>query len=212
MDVRHKRTFFISILAISLLSPVALADTVPVALADPAEELERANDLFEKEQMMDAVVIFKKLAEQNYAPAQARLGEVLDYTEADEEAVGWYIMAAAQGSAEGAYGLGKMYLSGEGIKSDPTQALYWIKLAAEKDNLNAVKLLESSYRLGSPPSALGLAVDLQQAKLWEAKSNALYEVQKKAADERKQASLKAIFEKQEAIKKADKEAAKKVAK
>jgi hypothetical protein len=59
MDVRHKRTFFISILAISLLSPVALADTVPVALADPAEELERANDLFEKEQMMDAVVIFK---------------------------------------------------------------------------------------------------------------------------------------------------------
>lgn len=203
MDARHKRTFLIGIWALSLLSSVALAD--------PAVDMARANVFYDKQQMVDAFEIMKKLAEQNYLPAQARLGEMLDYAEADEEAVGWYLMAAIQGNAAGAYGLGKMYLSGEGIKKDPAQALYWYRFAAEKDSLNAIKVLESAYRKGVD-SGLEVQVDLKQAQFWEAKKIPLEAAIMKADEEKRQAFLKAIYEKQEALKKESQEAAKKAGK
>jgi len=199
MDARHIRTFLIGILASGLLSTVALAD--------PTEDMARANNLYDNEQMMDAILIFKKLAEQNYLPAQSRLGEMLDYTEADEEAVGWYIMAAAQGDPAGAFGLGRMYLSGEGIKKDPDQALYWIKFAAEKDDLNALKVMEHAYRTGAD-SGLKVAVDLKQAQYWEAKKIPVEAAALKVKEAQRQAYLKKLYEKQEALKKESKEAAK----
>lgn len=200
MDAKHKRTFLAGIWVLSLLSPSAQADD--------AEDMARANDFYSKQQMVDAIPIFLKLAEKNYLPAQARLGEILDYTEQDEEAVGWYIMAAFQGDAAGAYGLGRMYLSGDGINKDPRQALYWIRFAAEKDDLNAVKALEYAYRKGAV-SGLGVTVDLKQAQFWEAKRKPLEEARKKAEEE-KIASVKKVLEERAAtVKKADEEAAEK---
>lgn len=203
MDASHKTTFRIVILAFGLIASAALAGN--------EEDMDRANDLYDAQHMVDAFAIFKKLAEQNYLPAQARLGEILDYTEEDEEAAGWYIMAASQGSAAGAFGLGKMYLSGEGVKKDSAQALHWITFAAEKDDLNAVKALESAYRIGSS-SGMDVPLDLKQAEFWEAKKTPLDAAQKKVDEKKRQATLKAIYEKQEARKKADKEAAEKAGK
>lgn len=200
MDARYKRTFQVGILAFSLFSAGALAD--------PAEELARANAFYEKQELADAYTILRKLADQNYIPAQARLGEILDYTEADEEAVGWYLMAAIQGDATGAHGLGKMYLYGEGIKKDTDQALFWFRFAAEKDNLNALKVLESAYRIG-PTSGLPVQIDLQQAQFWETKKIPIEAAHKKAEEEKRQAALTKRYERQEARKKADKEAAEK---
>lgn len=200
MDARYKRTFRIGILAFSLLSSGALAD--------PAEELKRAIAFYEKQELVDAYTILRQLAEQNYVPAQARLGEILDDTEADEEAVGWYLMAAIQGDAVGANDLGKMYLRGEGIKKDPDQALYWFRFAAEKDDLNAIKVLENAYRIGAV-SGLPVPVDLKQAQIWEAKKIPMEAAQKKADEEKMQAHLRKRYDKQEARKKADMEAAEK---
>lgn len=200
MDAAHKRIFQFAILAFSLLSSVALADQ--------AAELERAKGFYDKQQMVDAFDLMKKLAEQNYLPAQARLGEMLDYTEADEEAVGWYLMAAFQGNAEGAYGLGKMYQSGEGIKKELGQALFWFRFAAERDNLNAIKVLEVSYRIGEE-SELKVQADLKESKFWETKRIPMEAALMKAEEEKRQALLKSIYEKQEALKKEIQEANKK---
>ena len=198
MDARHKRTFLIGIWVLSLLSPAAQADD--------AEDMARANDYYDKQQMVDAIPIFMKLAEKNYLPAQPRLGDIMDYTEEDEQAVGWYIMAAFQGDAAGAYGLGRMYANGDGIKKDNGQALYWIKLAAGKDDLNAIKALELAYRTGVS-SGLQVAVDLKQAQFWEAKRKPLEEARKKAEEEKIAAIRKVLEEKAAARKKADEEAA-----
>ena len=198
MDARHKRTFLTGIWVLSLLSPAAQADT--------AEDMARANVFYENQQLVDAIPIFMKLAEQNYLPAQSRLGEIMDYTEEDEQAVGWYIMAAFQGDAAGAYGLGRMYGSGEGIKRDFGQALYWIRFAAEKDDLNAIKALESAYRNGAD-SGLEVAINLKQAQFWEARRIPLEAARKKADDEKIAAIRKVLEEKAAARKKADEEAA-----
>jgi TPR repeat protein len=198
MNARQKRTFLIGIWVLSLLSPAAQADD--------AEDMARANDYYDKQQMVDAIPIFMKLAEKNHLPAQSRLGDIMDYTEEDEQAVGWYIMAAFQGDAAGAYGLGRMYANGDGIKKDNGQALYWIKLAAGKDDLNAIKALELAYRTGAS-SGLQVAVDLKQAQFWEAKRKPLEEARKKADDEKIAAIRKALEEKAAARKKYNEEAA-----
>jgi TPR repeat protein len=155
---------------------------------------------------VDAIPIVLKLAEKHHRPAQSRLGDIMDYTEEDEQAVGWYIMAAFQGDAAGAYGLGRMYANGDGIKKDNGQALYWIKLAAGKDDLNAIKALELAYRTGAS-SGLQVAVDLKQAQFWEAKRKPLEEARKKADDEKIAAIRKALEEKAAARKKYNEEAA-----
>jgi TPR repeat protein len=48
----------------------------------------------------------------------------------DAEAVKWYRLAAAQGSALGQYNLGVRYYNGEGVPQDYVQAYKWFNLAA----------------------------------------------------------------------------------
>lgn len=200
MEVRLKRALRTGILAFCLSSSFALADS--------AGDLQRANDYYDSQEMMDAAVIFKRLAKENYVPAQARLGDLLDYTEVHEEAVGWYIMAAFQGNADGAFGLGRAYSTGLGIRKDPDQALYWFKFSADKDNLNAIKVMENAYRIGET-SGLPVKVDLKQAEYWKVKKIPLDLAKKKEEENRRQAALKAVYEKQQALKKEIEEAAKK---
>jgi len=200
MDTILKRTLRNGILAFCLSSSLALADIT--------EEFKRASDLYDNQEMVDAALIFKKLALQNYLPAQARLGDLYDYTEAHDLAVGWYITAAFQGDANGAFGLGRAYLTGYGIKKDPEQSLYWYKFSASKDNLNAIKVMENAYRIGDK-SGLPVKVDLKQADYWKAKKIPLEEAKKKEEEKQRQAILKAMYEKQQALKKEIEEATKK---
>ena len=161
MGARHGQSFWIGVCALGLLSSAALAD--------PAQDTARAEEAFRAGDLTRTIPLFKKAASEGYAPAQARLGEILDIAEFDEEAVTWFRKAADQGNAAGEFGLGRMYATGEGIGKDPKKALYWIKLAAEKDYLLAVKLLAQAYRTGD----LGLTANPQQAQLWEAKARTL---------------------------------------
>ncbi|MFZ5522962.1 MAG: hypothetical protein ACOY9D_02610 [Pseudomonadota bacterium] len=190
------------------ISILAWCLSCSVALADIAEEMSRANDFYDKQEMMNAGQIYQKLAQQNYLPAQARLGDLLDYSEIHDVATGWYIMAAFQGDPAGAFGLARAYFTGLGIRKDPDQALYWFKFAADKDNLNAVKVLESAYRKGNA-SGLPVPVDLKQAEYWEAKKIALDAAQTKEFEAKLAAEKKKREEKAAEIKKADEEAARK---
>ena len=168
-----------------------------------------ADEHYDNQEMMDAAVLYKKLALQNYLPALARMGDIEDYTDNHESAVGWYIMAAFQGNPEGAVGLARAYASGYGIAKDPNQALYWYKFAADKGELNGIKAMEWAYQVGEERSGMAVKVDLKQSEYWKAKRLPLEEERNKQIKEKQQAKLKEIYEKQQSLKQEMDQAAKK---
>ncbi|MBI5752278.1 MAG: sel1 repeat family protein [Hydrogenophilales bacterium] len=161
MGIRYGQPFWVGVGAFSLLSSVALAD--------PAQDTAHAEEAFLVGDLAKAMALWRQAAEQNYPAAQARLGDMLDVAEQDEEAVRWFRKAADQGHAAGEFGLGRMYAAGEGVKKDTQKAVYWIRRAAEKDYLLAVEMLAQAYRIGD----LGLSIDVQQSQFWETKGRTL---------------------------------------
>ena len=141
----------------------------PWAVAAPEQDTEAAEKEFARGDLVASLALWHRAAQQGYAPAQARLGDILDKSEEDEQAVDWYRKAAAQGNAAGEYGLGQMYVKGEGVKKDIEQARLYTLKAAEKGHLDAVVMMMEAYRTGG----LGVAVDSKQAEAWEAKLIAL---------------------------------------
>ena len=148
----------------------------PWAVAGPEQDTELAEKEFARGDLVAALGLWTKAAEQGYAPAQVRLGDILDKAEEDVDAAAWYRKAAVQGNAAGEYGLGQMYLKGEGIKKDVEQARIYVLRAAEKGNLEAVTMMMYAYRNGD----LGFAVDNTQANAWEDKLVALSPSYKRA--------------------------------
>ena len=137
----------------------------PWAVAGPEQDNEQAEKEFARGDLVVSLALWTKAAQQGYAPAQVRLGDILDKAEEDELAADWYRKAAVQGNHDGEYGLGQMYAKGEGVKKDLEQARTHILRAADKGNLSAVTVMMMAYRTGD----LGLAVDPAQADAWEAK-------------------------------------------
>lgn len=164
---RHVRNELIPLAAATrLVFGVALcALHLSAAVAGPAEETELAEKEFARGDLVTSLALWRKAAQRGYAPAQARLGDILDKAEEDVEAVEWYRKAALQGNASAEYGLGQMYVKGEGVKKDLEQARLYVLRAAEKDYLAAVTLMMEAYRMGG----LGLTADKGQADAWEAR-------------------------------------------
>lgn len=160
-------------LAASLLIPAALA------AAGPKEDNEQAEKEFARGNLVVSLSLWRKAAEAGYAPAQAWLGDILDKSEEDEEAVSWFRKAAAQGDAHGEYGLGQMYAKGEGVKQDFEQARLYIGRAAGKDYLPAVVLMREMFKNGT----MGMPPDPVKAAQWESKVQEL--APKPAAVEKK---------------------------
>jgi TPR repeat protein len=151
----------------------------PWAAAAPEQDTEVAEKEFARGDLVVSMSLWRRAAEQGYAPAQSRLGDILDAAEEDEEAVAWYRKAADQGYAAGEYGLGQMYAKGEGVKKDHEQARIYIVRSAEQGYLFAAVLLMDSYRVG----ALGFPVDAEKAAAWEAKVVAISPVYKRIPPE-----------------------------
>jgi TPR repeat protein len=140
-----------------------------LAFAGPEEDNALAEKEFARGDLVVSMGLWRKAAQAGYAPSQVWLGDLLDKAEEDVLAVEWYKKAADQGNAGGEYGLGQMYLKGEGIKQDLTQARQYIEKAATKNHVEAVKWMMSSYRQGSS----GTPVDKAKADEWEAKLMAI---------------------------------------
>ncbi len=148
---------------------VLLALLAPVAIAGPAEDNADAEKEFARGNLVVAIALWKKAAALGYAPSQVWLGEILDKSEDDEEAVAWYRKAVAQGDAAGEFGLGLMYAKGEGVKKDFVQALALVRRSAEKNHLPAIASLRDIYKFGR----FGVAIDLAESEIWDAKAKEL---------------------------------------
>lgn len=147
----------------------------PWAAAAPEQDTEVAEKEFARGDLVVSMSLWRRAAEQGYAPAQSRLGDILDAAEEDEEAVTWYRKAAEQKNAAGEYGLGQMYAKGEGVTKDFEQARIYILRAAEQGYLFAAVAMMEAYRVGG----MGLAKDAEKAAAWESKVVAISPVYKR---------------------------------
>lgn len=140
-------------------------------LADPKDQTARAEVAFRSGDLIVAMGLLRQAADAGYAPAQARLADLLDAAEQDVEAVAWYRKAAAQGDPAGEYGLGRMLAQGDGVQRDVAQGLALIRRAAAKDHHPAVDALARATRTGD----LGVTRDLAEAQRLEQRAAALRE-------------------------------------
>lgn len=136
-----------------------------LAFAGPEEDNALAKKEFERGDLVVSMSLWRKAAQAGYAPSQVWLGDILDKAEEDVEAFEWYKKAADQGNAGGEYGLGQMYLKGEGVKQDLALGRQYVERAANKNHVEAVKSMMTSYRQGG----MGLPVDHVQGDVWETK-------------------------------------------
>lgn len=129
------------------------------------------NQEMDRQELATAIKFYVQAAELNYIPAQVKLGEMADFSQFYETAVGWYLMAAMQGDAAGQFLLGKMYLVGNGIEKDESKAAFWFRRAAAKNYAPAAIIFADAYKTG----AMGLKVDTEQAKIWDERAKVLTE-------------------------------------
>ena len=169
----------------------------PIALATPEEDFANAEKSFNEEDIKEATRYLRLAADQNYFPAQVRLGELMTGSTDFEEGFGWFLTAAFQGDAAGQYNLGQMYALGYGVEKNPEKAFFWTKKSAEQNYLPAVKLLAGLYKPAEDGNTLknilGITPNKEQADFWGAK---LPDLQKAADKKTKQA--KAAFDKKQA--------------
>jgi len=90
------------------------------------------------------------IAEAGHGPAQRNLG-VLNYlgqgVEQDHAAaVGWFRLAAEQGTAESALKLAVMYANGHGLERDLVRAYQWARIAQDQEDPAADEWLASLPR------------------------------------------------------------------
>lgn len=140
---------------------LALGLALPLAVARAAEEDPNYSAGVKAYRAGDVVGAMKPLrlaADAGHAGAQAALADILDRSEFDEEAVAWYRKSAAQGNAEGQYGLGAMLAAGEGAKQDPAEARKWIEQAAAQGHALAINTLAQGYLT----SSLGLEAQARE--------------------------------------------------
>ena len=155
----RRPVFPLLMLAWLLAAPVA-------AWAGPREDTERAELSFRSGDLITAMALLRRAADEGHAPAQARLADLLDAAEQDAEAVALYRKAAEQGDAAGEYGLSRMLANGEGVARDPVQALALLRRAAERNHAPALDGLARATRAGD----LGLARDPAEAARLEARA------------------------------------------
>ena len=132
------------------------------AMADPQQDVAEGLVAVDRGDIIEAMRLFRRAAEQGYAPGQNWLAYILDQSEQNEEAVAWYRKAAEQGDARGQLSLGEMYIKGEGVAKDLEQGAAWVRKAAENGSTSAMRLLALNYQRGG----MGLEADPEQANYW----------------------------------------------
>ena len=145
-----------------LLAILYILVTSSFAAANPFDD---ASAAYERGDYVQAVKLFRQLAEQGHQWAQRRLGSMYadgkgvpqDY----QEAVKWYRLAAAQGNTPAQYSLGLAYEIGQGVPQDYQEAVKWYRIAAAQEDEWAQTRLGSMYAEGR-----GVPQDYQEALKW----------------------------------------------
>src|ERR671931_1061844 len=154
---------FAFILCIRLLLAILyLLGTSSFAAATPFDD---ASAAYERGDYVQAMKLFRQLAENGHQWAQRRVASM--YAEGKgvprdyREAVKWYRLAAAQGYVPAEYSLGGAYEKGQGVPQDYREAVKWYRLAAAHGNELAQVSLGVMYTTGT-----GVGQDFVRAHMW----------------------------------------------
>ncbi len=132
-------------------------------------DLAKAATAYKRKDYDTAVMLYKKLAEHDYYPAQTNLAAMYAEGEGvpkdEQQAVHWYRKAAASGDGKAIYNLALMVNDGRGTPRDDKQAAYWYRKAAYYGYAVAQYNLAVMYASG-----IGLARDDKQAVYWYRKA------------------------------------------
>lgn len=119
------------------------------AKAGPNEDYAEGTKRYNAGDIVAAMPLLRKAADAGHAAAQASIAAILDYADSDDEAIEYFRKSAAQGNAEGQFGLGNMLANGEGTPKNLAQARKWITLAAEQGHRIAINQLALAYIVGA---------------------------------------------------------------
>ena len=125
-----------------------------------------------KQNTVEAAKMFRKAAEQGFAPAQYYLGNLYyrgrgystEHPGIDEdkaEALKWLLKAAKQNNAAAQYSLMWIYENGYGVKRNNAEAEKWLRKSAENGYVFAQTELGKRYTEG-----VGVAKNYTEAKKW----------------------------------------------
>lgn len=120
-----------------------------LAQAGPVEDYTEGAKRYAAGDLIAAMPLLRRAADAGHAAAQAAIGEIVDQADSKEEAFGYFSKSAAQGNADGQFGLGIMLASGEGAPKNLAEARKWISLAAEQGHKIAINELASAYITGA---------------------------------------------------------------
>lgn len=142
-----------------LLCVLLLASSGNFAWAGPEEDYRTGAKMYQVGDMLGAMPFVQKAADAGHAAAQAMYADmILAGGSGDEEAFGYLKKSAEQGNADGQFGLGSMYASGEGVKRDVPEGRKWVTMAAEQGHASAINELALAYMTG------GLGISLEERK------------------------------------------------
>jgi TPR repeat protein len=115
------------------------------AQAGPAEDYAEGTKQYAAGDLIAAMPLLQRAADAGHAAAQAAMGEILDQADSGAEAIEYYRKSAAQGNADGQFGLGTMLASGQAAPKNTAEARKWIVLAAEQGHKLAINELALAY-------------------------------------------------------------------
>ncbi len=145
-----------------LLTVLCFLASSSFAAASPFDD---ASAAYQRGDYVQAMKLFRQLADEGHQWAQRRLGSM--YAEGKgvpqdfQEAVKWYRLAAAQGYAPAEHSLAVAYEKGKGVPQDFQEAVKWYHIAASREDEWAQTRLGSIYAKGK-----GVPQDFQEAVKW----------------------------------------------
>jgi uncharacterized protein len=110
----------------------------------------------------EAVRLYRLAAEQEFAPAQAALANLLMFNKKTRsEAFQWYLRAADRGYVEAYVAVSQSYQTGRGVEKNLAEALRWARLSAHAGNTGGYWRLAHMHEKG-----IGVTQDNVQAYMW----------------------------------------------
>ncbi len=158
--------------ALFILNGLNISNTPPSYNEELVDiQHKKAYVYYQSKKYEQAVELWKKAAQQGYAPAQYYLGwcyrEGTGVKKDLKLAVDWYLKAANQGNIDAQLFLGEMYELGYEIRKDPKKAAFWYLLAAEQGDLRAQFNIADCYWTG-----FGVEKNVYLALFWYNKAAA----------------------------------------
>lgn len=134
----------------------------PTVQADPQSDFERGVAAHQAGDVISALVLLQRAADQGHVGAMVRAGYVLAKSGESRQAYDMYTQAAEAGNAEAILAVGVMLANGDGVERNAERALESMTRAAEMGHGPAMVTLAQVHLQGT----LGVPADREAAVDW----------------------------------------------